>query len=368
MDKNAWSIKAAESFIERKPDLTEKWSYDVGIVLKGFEDLYNATGHEGYFDYIKDTVDFFVQDDGGIKMYDRDEYALDNINTGKLMFPLYKKTGDEKYRKAADILMEQLNTQPRSRDGVFWHKKSLPDQVFLDSLFMSAPFYAQYIKEFSDEKNYDDVAKQFILCESYLRDDKTGLLYHACDLSKKASWCDPETGLSASFWGRAMGWFVMGLADALEYIPDNHKDRQVLTKILDRALCALIKAQSPEGVWYQILDKNHKKGNYLEASASIMFTYAMAKGVLMGYLDKARYDEPLQKAYQGVIGEFITVTNQGLLNLNKVCQMASLGGDDIHDGSFAYYISEPIVSNDRRGFGAFLRLCVLIENKSGKER
>ena len=366
MNNSSWAQKVAETFLDRKPNLTEAWTYDIGIVLKGFEALYHLTGNEAYFDYIKTTMDSFVEEDGNIKLYNRDEYALDNINTGKLLFPLYRKYGDEKYKKAAALLMDQLRNQPRSRDGVFWHKKALPEQAFLDSLFMASPFYAEYTKEFGDGKDFADVASQFLLCESYLRDDKTGLLYHACDLSKKVSWCHPETGLSESFWGRAMGWFCMGLADALEFFPQEHKDRQNLIDALERALDALAKVQSPEGVWYQILDKGDRSGNYLEASASIMFTYALAKSVSLGFVDKGKFAPVLQKAYQGILREFITITNQGLVNLNKVCQMASLGGDDIHDGSFVYYISEPIVSNDRRGFGALIRLCALMESQGNQ--
>jgi len=358
---NSWALKVAETFLARKPNLTEQWTYDIGIVLKGFEALYHLTGNEEFFGYIKTTMDAFVSEDGSIKHYNRDEYALDNINTGKLMFPLYKKYGDPKYKKAAELLMEQLKNQPRSRDGVFLHKKAFTEQAFLDSLFMAAPFYAQYVQEFGDAKDFDDVAKQFLLCESYLRDDKTGLLYHACDLSKRVSWCNPETGLSESFWGRAMGWFCMGLADTLEFFPQDHKDRQLLVDALDRAFTALAKVQSPEGVWYQVLDSGHKSGNYLESSASIMFTYALAKAISMGCADKVKHGPVLEKAYSGIIKEFITTTNQGLINLNKVCQMASLGGD-INDGSFVYYISEPIVSNDRRGFGALIRLCCVVES------
>ena len=366
MNNKAWALKVADTFLKRKPDLTEKWAYDTGIVLKGFEALYRAAGNEAYFDYIKTTMDFFVQDDGSIRMYNRDTYEMDNINTGKLLFPLYKKYGEEKYKKAAELLMDQLRNQPRSRDGVFWHKKAFPEQVFLDSLFMSGPFYAQYTKEFGDEKDFADVAKQFLLCESYLRDETTGLLYHACDLSKQMPWCDPETGLSESFWGRAMGWFCMGLADVLEFFPEEHRDRPKLVAALERAFDALIDVQSPEGVWYQILDKGAQSGNYLEASASIMFTYAMAKAISLGCVDKAKFGPVLQRAYQGIINAFLTITNQGLVNLNKVCQMASLGNDGIHDGSFVYYISEPIVSNDRRGFGALIKLCTLMENEIHK--
>jgi unsaturated rhamnogalacturonyl hydrolase len=198
MNNGFWAVRIAETFLERKPNLKEQWAYDTGIVLKGFEELYNLTGEDKYFEYIKDIMDFFVKDDGSIKMYNRDEYALDNINTGKITFPLYKKYKDEKYKKAAILLMDQLKEQPRSRDGVFWHKKALPNQAFLDSLFMGAPFYAEYTKEFGDHKDFKDVANQYLMCESYLRDTKTGLLYHACDLTKEAPWSNPETGRSQS--------------------------------------------------------------------------------------------------------------------------------------------------------------------------
>ncbi len=354
MSNISWSIRAAESFLQRKPVLMERWAYDAGIVLKGFEAVYAATGDEKYFNYIKANMSPFIQDDGSINMYSKEDYSMDNINCGKLLFGLYKKTGDEKYRKAADTLMDQLNSQPRSSNGAFWHKQVLPDQMLLDSLFMCEPFYAQYSKEFDRYENFDDIAKQFVLCYEILHDQETGLLYHACDLKKSIFWCDPASGLSDCLWGRAMGWFVMGLADVLEFFPESHKDRPKLAGMLESTMDALIKVQSEEGVWYQILDQAVRKGNYLEASASNIITYAMAKGVITGCLDREKYAPALKKAYHGLVDEFITITRQGLVNVNKICAMASLGGDITHDSSFEYYISEPIVSNELKGFGTFL--------------
>ena len=264
MSNTPWSIRAAESFMQRKPVLMERWAYDAGIVLKGFEAIYSATGDSKYFDYIEANVGPFILDSGEIKMYNKEDYSMDNINCGKLMFGLYKKTGDEKYLKAAGVLMDQLKSQPRSGNGAFWHKQILPDQMLLDSLFMCEPFYAQYSGEFAQDKNFDDIAKQFTLSFEQLRDEKTGLLYHACDLNKSMFWCDPETGLSSCLWGRAMGWFVMGLADVLEFFPEDHKDRPRLKGLLESAIDALLKVQSDEGVWYQILEQAGRKGNYLE--------------------------------------------------------------------------------------------------------
>jgi unsaturated rhamnogalacturonyl hydrolase len=354
MSETPWSVRAAESFMQRKPVLMERWAYDAGIVLKGFEAIYNATADSKYSDYIETNISPFIEGGGKIKTYAREDFSMDNINCGKLMFQLLRKTGSEKYRKAADSLMAQLQDQPRSANGVFWHKQILPNQMLLDSLFMCEPFYAQYSKEFGQAGNFDDIAKQFILCHETLRDENTGLLYHACDLSGKMFWGRPESGLSSCLWGRAMGWFVMGLADTLEFFPEGHKDKPKLMELFDSTMNALVKVQSESGVWYQILDQAGKKGNYLEASASNIITYAMAKGVSAGCLDREKYTPALKKAYQGLIDEFITVTRQNLVNVNKICAMASLGGDITHDSSFEYYISEPIVTNELKGFGTFL--------------
>jgi unsaturated rhamnogalacturonyl hydrolase len=226
--------------------------------------------------------------------------------------------------------------------------------MLLDSLFMCEPFYAQYAKEFGQAESFDDIAKQFILCYETLRDEDTGLLYHACDLSGKMFWGRPESGLSRCMWGRARGWFVMGLADALAFFPEDHKDKPRLIALLDSTMSALVEVQSDSGVWYQILEQAGKKGNYLEASASNIITYAMAKGICTGCLDGGKYMPALKKAYQGLLDEFITVTRQGLVNVNKICAMASLGGEITHDSSFEYYISEPIVTNELKGFGTFL--------------
>src|ERR1044071_6699227 len=100
-----------------------KWSYDMGVVLKGFEGLWRNTGDVKYYNYILKQMDVFVKDDGTIKTYKPDEYNIDNINNGKLVLLLYRVTQKEKYLKAAKLLREQLRTHPRTNEGGFWHKK-----------------------------------------------------------------------------------------------------------------------------------------------------------------------------------------------------------------------------------------------------
>jgi unsaturated rhamnogalacturonyl hydrolase len=349
-----WSVKMAESVMKRNPELNDKWTYDYGVILKGFELVWQNTGDKKYFDYIKKNLDFFVEPDGNINRYRVDEYNIDHINNGKLLFPLYKETGDERYKKAAFLLREQLRNHPRTNEGAFWHKKIYPYQIWLDGLYMGSPFYAEFIKEFGTPDQFDDVTRQFLICEKHTKDKVTGLLYHAWDETREMFWCNKTTGCSKNFWGRSMGWFVMALVDVLDYIPEDHRDRNKIIEILNEVLEALLRVQDKGTyTWYQVLDQGTRKGNYLEASATCMILYAMAKGFRKGYLEEKWFEEA-KKTYKGILEEFITITAEGLVNLNKNCQVAGLGGADKRDGSFEYYISEPIITNDPKGVGAFI--------------
>ncbi len=358
-----WATRMADSIMERTPRLYNgkeyqgKWSYDYGVILKGFELLWRQTGETKYYQFIKDNMDYFVEDDGSVKGYRIKEHNIDHLNNGKLLFVLYKETGQEKYKKAAALLREQITTHPRTSEGAFWHKNIYPYQIWLDGLYMGSPFYLEYLLTFEEGRDLDDVTKQFILCERHTKDVKTGLLYHAWDEKRVQPWCDPETGLSPNFWGRSLGWYVMALVDVLEILPKEHSDYSELARILTDTLTALRKFQDTNtGVWYQVVDMGGCKGNYLEASASSMITYAIAKGIRIGVLD-AQWLKVLDRAYQGLITEFVTETKDGWVNLNKNCQVAGLGGEDRRDGTYVYYISEPIITNDQKGLGAFLLAC-----------
>jgi unsaturated rhamnogalacturonyl hydrolase len=190
--------------------------------------------------------------------------------------------------------------------------------------------------------------------EKYAKDDKTGLLYHGWDESRQQLWSNKETGCSPNFWSRAMGWYCMAIVDVLDYLPKDHSQRDRIIEILNNIVKALIKVQHPtQGVWYQVLDQGDREGNYLEASGSCMFVYAIAKGILNGYLSK-KYVEVVATAYKGIIDHFIEVDDKGLVNLNGTCMVAGLGGNPYRDGSYDYYIGEPIKYNDLKGVGAFI--------------
>ncbi|MBK0383089.1 glycoside hydrolase family 88 protein [Pedobacter sp. SD-b] len=331
-----------------------KWAYDQGVVLEGIANIWKRTGQDKYFTYIQKSMDFFVKNDGSINRYKLSDYNIDNIKNGRSLLFLYNVTGKDKYYKAASLLRKQLQEQPRTKEGGFWHKKAYPYQMWLDGLYMGEPFYAQYAKDFHQNAAFDDIANQFIYMEKHARDPKTGLLYHGWDESKEQTWANKETGNSPNFWGRAMGWYGMALVDVLENFPSDNPKRQELLAILNRFADAATKVQDKKsGLWYEVLDQPNGKGNYLEASASNMFVYALAKGVRLGYLP-AKYEAVAKKGYVGIQKQFLVRDAQGLLHLNGTVSVAGLGGKPYRDGSYEYYLSEKVVQDDPKGVGAFL--------------
>ncbi len=331
------------------------WSYDEGVILKGVEGLWKLTGDGDYFSYMQHSMDYFVDEEGHIKTYDSSSYKLDDINTGKVLLTLYRVTGKKKYWKAATRLRDQLKTQPRVKEGGFWHKKIYTHQMWLDGLYMAEPFYAEYaMLNHEGDKSFKDIAHQFTLMEKHSRDPKTGLLYHGWDASHEQRWADSKTGMSSHFWDRAIGWYAMALVDALDYFPENSEYRKPLVDILDRLAVAITKYQDPKsGCWWQVMDKGDSTGNFLEASGSSMFVYALAKGVRKGYLPD-KYMKVATKGFQGILNEFVVTDEKGQVNLKGTCPVAGLGGDPYRDGSYEYYIKQKPVENDPKGMGAFI--------------
>lgn len=348
------SMTLWKDFPGSEPGKPERWSYEQGVLLKGVEGVWYNTGDGRYFKYLQQSMDRFVNDDGTIRTYKAEDYNIDNVLNGRILLLLYDVTGQEKYRKAATLLREQLKTHPRTSDGGFWHKKIYPSQMWLDGLYMGEPFYAEYAATFHEDADFDDIAKQFILMETHARDARTGLLYHGWDESKQQRWADPTTGRSPNFWGRAMGWYAIALVDTLDYFPATHPKRAELIAILKRTAAAIEKYQDAKsGLWYEVLDKGSAEGNYLEASASCMFVYALAKGARLGYLPASDL-KVAQKGYQGIISQFIETDASGQVNLKGTVSVAGLGGNPYRDGSYKYYLSEKVVTNDPKGVGAFL--------------
>ncbi|MBN1451234.1 MAG: glycoside hydrolase family 88 protein [Anaerolineales bacterium] len=358
---NTWSARMVESTLQRYTLNAASWNYDHGLQVMAIQKAGEATGEERYLKFVADWIDHFVQPDGSIRSYHMNEYNVDMVNSGKLLYSAYERTGDDRYRKAIEHLREQMRTHPRNNANGFWHKQIYPYQMWLDGIYMAGPFLSEYAMRFNEPETFGDVVYQITLIEKYTRDEKTGLLYHAWDESKQQRWCNPETGLSKYFWGRAVGWFVMAIVDVLDHLPQDYAQRSDLIAILDRTAAAIVKVQDEAtGLWYQILDLPDREGNYLEASASAMFVYAFAKGVCEGYLAQD-YLLSARRGYHGLLQNLIKIDSQGLLTLEKVCGSAGLGGEPYRDGSFEYYVTEKVIPNDPKGVGPFILAALEME-------
>ena len=364
-----WSQNAANAVLTRwpagrfaPPGARWVWNYELGTLLEGIDAVWLRTGRREYYDYIKASVDPFLGEDGSISKYNRDEYQLDNILLGRQLLLLYGVTQETRYAKAATLLYEQLQHQPRTPSGGFWHKQKYPDQMWLDGLYMAEPFYAEYAATFHRPEAYADIAHQFALMETHTRDAKSGLLHHGWDESRKERWADKRSGLSSQFWARAMGWHMMALTDTLDYLPADGPESKLLRQQLARDAEAIVRVQDRDtGLWFQVLDKPHAKGNYLESSASCMFVYALAKGVRRGYLQPV-FLKAAERGYAGILRRFVTTGPDGLFSLTTTVKAAGLGGAPYRDGSYESYIGEKVVSDDPKGVGAFLLASTEMEN------
>jgi unsaturated rhamnogalacturonyl hydrolase len=352
----------------------ETWGYEEGVLLDGMAAEWHSTADGQDFAYIKAAVDKYVTNDGTITEYKADGHTLDDIEMGRAVLLAYRVTQQAKYYKAAKFLHDQLELQPRTASGGYWHKQIYPNQMWLDGAYMAEPFRAAYAATFQDPKDFDDIAKQLLLMDEHMRDPKTGLMRHGWDESKQMAWANKKTGLSPEAWARAMGWYCMALVDVLDWFPKDNPQRTKLVEALQRTMEVVGSVQDNEtGLWWQVMDrgstqkarisghgelkvvpgKEAGKGNYLEASASCMFVYAFAKGVRMGYLPQ--HDEAKAKrGWEGIQKHFVTTGADNMMTLDGTVKVGGLGGTPYRSGTFEYYVDEKTQVNDSKGIGAFL--------------
>lgn len=349
-DAPLWNIESIRQ--GKKPS----WNYIDGCMITALLCASEITGETKYADFAEKFIDYYVFEDGSIRGYSKEKYNLDDVNEGKVLFELYEKTGKEKYKKAIFLLESQLEEQPRTNTGNFWHKKIYPNQIWLDGLYMGQVFSTLFKKYFGN-KDYSDVVNQFKNVRKLMFDEDKKLYYHGCDCSKTAFWADKETGRSKSFWLRAIGWFCISLIDNIDYIDDEGAKAE-LVKIFAEAIDGISQyADSETGMYYQVVDQGGREGNYLETSGSSMIAYAMMKGARLGVIDK-KFAEMGRKTFDGICKKYLSISDNGDLNLGGICLVAGLGPEDNkrRDGTFEYYISEPVVENDAKGVAPFV-LC-----------
>jgi unsaturated rhamnogalacturonyl hydrolase len=353
--------KMAATVLLQHPVITPAtctWGYEDGVRLDGLVAEWHNTAAPAIFNFIKAAVDPCIAADGSIVGYKPETHTLDNIEMGRAVLFLYRVTSQPKYALAAKFLHDQLDQQPRTASGGYWHKQIYPNQMWLDGAYMAEPFRAEYAVTFQSPADFDDIAKQLLLMDANMRDPDSGLLRHGWDESKQMSWADKTTGLSPEVWGRAMGWYAMALVDTLDWFPpssdQSHQQRAALIAALNRTMAAVIEVQDAKtGLWWQVMTHGSEPGNFFEASASCMFTYALARGVRMGYLPQAD-EENAKRAWEGIQKQFIAANPDGTLVLQNTVKVGGLGGTPFRAGDYNYYIHEPVVDQDKKGVGAFL--------------
>ncbi len=336
---------------------THRWHYIESCILKAYLDSYELTGDEREYQFAKDFIDRLYNDKGEIEQIDTQYYNIDQIRMANVLFTLFNREGDLKYKKVLDTLYTQLQTYPRTKSGNFWHKTNYENQIWLDGLYMGQPFYVRYIKEFQDEKDFSDTIEQFKNVRKYLFDDQTNLYVHAYDESRSMFWCNKETGHSPHVWSRAVGWYAMALVDVLELLEGEDVDSDELKILLKETIDGMLPYQQPNGMWYQVVEHPGEKGNYLETSGTTMMAYALLKAVRLEYLSKD-YEKYGVAAFNGTAETYMR-EEDGEVYLGGICRSAGLGKHPelgrIRDGSYDYYVrGEKVVDNNGHGVAPLL--------------
>lgn len=322
-----------------------QFHYHQGVFLSGMYQTYQLCKEETYIQYIKDWVDSIIDEEGKIHTYNPGQ--LDDIQPGVLLYPLYERTGEERYKKALDELVQVVRQFKRNAVGGFFHKDWHPNQMWLDGLYMGGPICAEYGARFGQPEFIELCIEQALLMRKMTEDKKTGLWYHAWDCSKEAKWADKETGLSPEFWGRSMGWVPVAVLNELDFIPPTHPKREELCALVRDLLTALCKYQSADGRWYQVVNKGDCAGNWLENSCSSLYVAAICKAVRKGILG----EETLENARRGYEGVIRSLTWDGDdIRIGNVCVGTGVG-------DYTHYINRPVSVNDLHGVGAFLLMC-----------
>ena len=345
-----------------------RWNYAVGIELEGLLDTYRVHGDDSILNYLHTYRQKMIDERGDVVGYDYNAFNLDNVRPAKFILRMQQYGARKGEKIALKTFMKQLLNQPRTREGVFWHKAIYANQVWLDGIFMGLPFYCDYaVKNCPPRKArriLDDAVNQMMQTDRRTYDEKTGLWKHAWDETHRQFWANPLTGQSRHTWARALGWYVMAMTECLDVMPDDYPRKAEVVALLQKVMKAVVQYQDKKsGVWYDVLDVESPK-NYLESTASCMFAYVLLKGSRMGWLD-TDFNEAGKRAYEGILKHFIRVNKDRTISLTDCCSVSGLGpgkgpfvsaGKENYkrDGSFDYYMSEPIRDNDAKGIGPFI--------------
>lgn len=369
------SVTLAHSEMTRVPDASRldfqsqpKWDYASSVELLGMLSVADRYQDQALQAYIMQWADTMVRADGSIRGYKPERYNIDHVCPGRLLLALWQRTGEQRFRVAADSLARQMATHPRTSEGAFWHKAVYPHQVWLDGLYMGAPFLAAYAHATgAPDTLWADIARQYCVALRHTRDDSTGLYRHGWDESRGMFWCD-SLGRSQHAWGRSNGWLMMGLVATLEHMPQATPGRDTLANAFAALADTLQRFADPAtGMWYQVLDQPAREGNFVESSASAMFIYSLLEGARLGLLPAScaqRGRETLARFIDRFVRPDTTLATpdgRPLLRVTDCNAVSGLGGPDRRDGSFDYYIHAPMRDNDPKTLGPLLAALALAD-------
>ena len=331
-----------------------RWNYEYSFFLAGSYKQGRKTNNQAFIDYPQKWIDSFITENNFKEgVYDMSEYKLDDVIPARLAILFHQQTGQPKYKAIADTIALHLKRQPKTSDGGYWHKLIYPNQMWLDGVFMGDVYSMQYAQAYNQPQWFDEAVHQIKLIYKHTKDSKTGLLYHGWDESKNPVWANPKTGTSPEFWGRAVGWYTMALVECLDYLPANHPERNDVIKILQDVCATVKKYQDPKSkLWYQVLDKGIKPGNWIETSCSAMFAYTFAKAHHQGFLDKS-FLASAQQAYDAILNQYVYVDDGGNVHLDRTVKVGTLN-PKTSKGDFQYYITSECRIDDYKGLAALL--------------
>ena len=363
----SWAEIVADSILATYPEPKDlhdhhpgEWVYQNGLFINALFALWQKTGRREYFQYVVDWVNVFIDEAGNFRpgKYHPEEFRLDDILPGRVLIALYAQTKLDKYKRAALTLLRQLQQQPRTTEGGYWHKQIYPNQMWLDGIYMADLFSMEIARDFDKPEFFNEAVHQIMLMHRHAHDPQTGLLYHGWDENKTQVWAHLERGTSPEFWGRAIGWYMMALVDGLDILPPQHQGRDELVDILHSLADSVAGYQDSESaLWYQVVNRGDREDNWIETSCSAMFAYAFAKGARLGYLG-SNYRERAETAYRNLIERYVRFDKEKRWYLTEIVCVGSLRSQ----ADYEYYVTTARRDNDFKGVGAFLYLCIEMEH------
>ncbi|SCH79697.1 Unsaturated rhamnogalacturonyl hydrolase YteR [uncultured Ruminococcus sp.] len=356
-----YAEKLADTLMKRYPKADQypykSWTYPQGFMLWGMARLWQKNGEQKYYDYIMEYVNGHINADGKIPKFTGN--SMDDMMAGSIIVWAYQQTKEPCFKKACEQIREAFCDYPRNNNGGFWHGKDLPYEMWVDGVFMGQMFlskYGAYLASSTEAEGcFDEAVRQLGIIYDCCSKEGTGLIYHAWCQDKKASWADPVTGRSPEIWSEGLGWYALIIIEVLDILPEGHPQYQKIARQYLELMESLKETQDPSsGLWYQVVDKQDKEGNWCDTSGSAMFLYSMQKGIEIGMLDPSTYHEVIRKGYLGLISKMQEDEN-GLLDIYDACEGLCV------QNSYDDYVNYPKTVNAQEAVAACLWAIVEIE-------